>query len=231
MHAYPSELIEIELPGTAGQTRIVIPRNELFRLENIFVRKEYGILPNLIPSGPLTVVDIGANIGLFALFMKTVKPECEIICFEPVPQTLKLLRHNLSGHQNIRICPCALSDHSGIARMRLHPTNTGENSILPAGTITADYISVPLLDSAEAFRQIGLTYIDIMKIDTEGCEVEILRSLHDYLPYIGILMLEYHSDSDRRRIDQLLSGYVLTSARAESMHCGTVKYINARLTG
>ena len=81
------------------------------------------------------------------------------------------------------------------------------------------------------FSQIGLTYIDILKIDTEGCEVEILESIQRYIPYIGILMIEYHSDGDRRKIDQLLPDHLMMNAMIGNIHLGTVHYINSRLTG
>jgi hypothetical protein len=85
------------------------------------------------------------------------------------------------------------------------------------------------MDAATAFKQLRLTYIDVLKIDTEGCEVEILESLQNHLPYVGIVLAEYHCESDRRKIDQLLSGHTMWGARIETVQVGVVKYINNRL--
>jgi hypothetical protein len=78
-------------------------------------------------------------------------------------------------------------------------------------------------------HQIGLSYIDILKIDTEGCEVEILSSLQPYLPYVGIVMIEYHSEKDRRRIDDRLETHILFDANICKPRLGIIKYINTRL--
>ena len=77
--------------------------------------------------------------------------------------------------------------------------------------------------------QIGISYMDVLKIDTEGSEVEILESLRPFLPYVGILMVEFHSEKDRRSIDALLETHVLFDANIRQPDLGIVKYINARV--
>ena len=229
MSDYPSPIIEMNLPGPWGQRSILIPRNERMRYDNIFVKREYDIPCTLLPSTPLTIVDIGANIGLFALFMKSIRADSTIICFEPVPQTLVLLHKNINGHDGIQVYPYALSDHSGTASINLHPANTGENSLKSELGATGRSVPVQLMNTATAFEQLGLTYVDVLKIDTEGCEVEILESLQSHLPYVGIVMAEYHCENDRRKIDQLLCGHTMWGARIETIQVGVVKYINNRL--
>jgi len=78
-------------------------------------------------------------------------------------------------------------------------------------------------------EHIGISYIDVLKIDTEGSEVEILESLRPYLPYVGILMIEFHSEKDRRNIDALLETHVLFNANICQPNLGIVKYINSRI--
>jgi FkbM family methyltransferase len=230
---FPSPLVEINLPGDENQRSIMIPRNEVFRFRNIFMRHEYGIPPGCIPSGLMTIVDIGANIGLFALYMKSIKPDSTILCFEPVPNTLALLKRNIANFGGIHVYPVALSDRTTTATMRMHPENTGENSLKAESVGKPDSagVQVQVVDAATMFSRIGLTYIDILKIDTEGCEVEILESLRPYIPYIGIFMIEYHCEADRRKIDQLLPDHLMMNASIANIHLGTVQYINARLTG
>ena len=75
----------------------------------------------------------------------------------------------------------------------------------------------------------GISYIDILKVDTEGSEVEILESLQPYLPYTGIVMIEFHSEKDRRDLDVQLETHVLFDANICKPDLGVVKYINARL--
>ncbi len=226
---YPSPLAQVQPPGISDMQTIWIPRDEVFRVHNIFEKHEYAVPAQYLPSSPLTIVDIGANVGLFALYMKRIRTDCDIYCFEPAPHILRLLEKNLRGHQRVKTFAYALSDHDGEAELYLNPFNSGENSLKSEGKQIGESIQVDVRDAATVFQHIGLTYIDILKIDTEGSEVDILQSLHQYLPYVGIVMAEYHSEADRRAIDTMLPNHMLFDARPCDINLGLVKYINSRL--
>jgi FkbM family methyltransferase len=226
---YPSPVIRVQQRWPVGKRDLWIPQNEVFRLRNIFEDHDYGIPPQYIPTGPLAIVDIGANVGLFALYMKGIRKDCDIFCFEPVQQTLDLLKRNIGDIIGIHAYPYALSNVDEMAQIHLHPMNSGENSLKAVENTHVGTIWVQVKDAATVLNQIGLCYIDILKIDTEGCEIEILTSLKAYLPYTGIVMAEYHSERDRRTIDGLLKGHVLFDAKICTTQLGIVKYINARL--
>ena len=196
----------------------------------IFGEHEYEIPQQFLPSNDNTIVDIGANVGLFALYMKLTKSVNAIHCFEPAPASIKLLQLNMENMAGIHIHPFGLANQNGTVALMLHPQNTGQNSLVISGG-SRDSIDVPVQDAGAALNQIGLNYIDVLKNDTEGCEVPILESLTPRLDYIGILMLEYHSEKDRRSIDQLLSRFKLFGSKAVMTDVGTLKYINKRLLG
>ncbi len=44
------------------------------------------------------VIDVGANIGMFALFVKLRYPDAEVLAFEPAPESAAVLRQNISLH-------------------------------------------------------------------------------------------------------------------------------------
>lgn len=228
---FPSPLTQVELKGKAGDHTVTLPRREVFRVENIFNDREYDIPQCFLPSAPLTVVDIGANVGLFALYMKMTQSISTLHCFEPAPASLELLKKNLGELENIHIHPYGLTKRNGTAPLMLHPRNSGQNSMAMAPAGGAGCIDVRIREASATFDHLGLTYIDVLKIDTEGCEVPILECLATRLAYIGIIMLEYHSENDRRHIDQLLSQFTLIGAKAEMMGVGTLKFINRRLLG
>ena len=226
---YPSPVIQFQQQWSDGHRIVWIPQNEVFRIRNIFDDHDYGLPPQYMPTGPLTIVDIGANVGLFALYMKRVRADCEIFCFEPVPPTIELFKKNIGNDSGFHLYPYALSNREETAQLHLHPSNSGENSLKADENKSMETIRVPVKDAATVLRQIGLSYIDILKIDTEGCEVEILESLIPYLPYVGIVMVEYHSEKDRRSIDHRLETHLLFDANISKPRIGIVKYINARL--
>jgi hypothetical protein len=46
--------------------------------------------------------------------------------------------------------------------------------------------------------------IDVLKVDVEGCEVEVLTSLAHLLPTVKVLYVEYDSRSARRAVERLV---------------------------
>jgi len=133
--------------------------------------------------------DVGANIGIFTLFAaRLVGPSGRVLAFEPVPANLEVLRQNvqLNRYANITIFEQAVSDRSGTAHLYLSGF-CGCHSLLPAPesasgktltvqTIRLDQISIP-------------SPIDLLKIDAEGAELSVLRSLGSQRPRNVILEL------------------------------------------
>lgn len=228
---FPSPLTQTVLKGQHNNHTVTMPSEELFRVKHIFYDHEYSIKRQFLPSTPITVVDIGANVGLFALYMHMTQSVDTIHCFEPSPASLELLRHNTAELNNIHIHPHGLSNRDGNAALMLHPQNTGQNTILTEPADGTETVTVQVVDAGRAFNLLGLGYIDVLKIDTEGSEIPILESLMDRLDYVGVILLEYHSEADRRHIDQLLSRFKLIGARAVNMDVGLLKYINEQLLG
>lgn len=226
----PSEQVEVRVDAADGRRlSIRIPRNETFRLKNIFEKHEYS-LPKGLPGAQVgTVVDVGANVGGFALYARGWNPEARVLCFEPNPQVLDMLERNVGSEPGVRVFPSALSDREGDITLYQHPRNTGETSV--SGRISgARAVSVPVQRADAALKEAGVQQIDVLKVDTEGSEVSILAGLGDLLQRTAVAMLEYHSEADRRRIDELMAGFQLYEAEIMGVTgIGTVKYFNPSL--
>jgi hypothetical protein len=67
---------------------------------------------------------------------------------------------------------------------------------------------------------------DIIKIDTEGAEIEILENL---VHFPVIFLIEFHSAYNRRRIDELLLDYTLIECTMRGYNYGILKYIRSEL--
>ena len=67
-----------------------------------------------VPHGSLCF-DVGAHIGLTAITMAAMRPDCRIVAFEPLPRAHSLLRQNVvaNGINNIELIEAAVSDFSG----------------------------------------------------------------------------------------------------------------------
>jgi FkbM family methyltransferase len=123
-------------------------------------------------------VDVGANVGLFSLFVASCAGEkVKILAVEPEPENLSRLRFNVAANPDvsIRVIPLALSDKAGCVRLEPDHRDKGGTHTRawsrddPAGTLYAE--CRPLLEVLEVER---ITAIDALKIDVEGAEDTIL---------------------------------------------------------
>jgi phthiocerol/phenolphthiocerol synthesis type-I polyketide synthase E len=99
--------------------------------EDIFQHRSYLRHGIALPEGA-TVFDVGANIGLFTLFVHLNCPGARIYTFEPAPPLFQLLQANVSRHGvNARLYPCALSRQAGTAALTFYPHSSGMSSLYP----------------------------------------------------------------------------------------------------
>lgn len=174
-----------------------------------------------------TIVDVGANIGATAVFFKNIHPEAVLYCFEPNPASFELLSFNTSQLDDINVYNCGL--HEIESTVKLYKGRMGgiSDSIIPWNAVTDDFFLIPLKNAAAEMRRLKVDVIDILKIDTEGCEVPILRSIVKWLADIKVVYLEYHSELDRLLIDMILrKTHVLYSSHSTNPHRGELVYIN-----
>jgi Methyltransferase FkbM domain len=80
-----------------------------------------------------------------------------------------------------------------------------ESSLSSSARTSSESEQIRLVGASQFLSQHGIDNVDVLKIDTEGCEVPILRSLAKYLPEVKVLYVEYHSERDRRLIDEILA--------------------------
>ncbi len=229
---YPSDIIDYEVSQKGKDISIKIPRNEVFRIEEIFGENEYYV-PGMENLKAPIIVDVGANVGVFSLYMKLMIPSSLLYCYEPAPNALSLFHQNVIPFDNVVLHECGLSNIGGKAQIQLNASNTGQSSLIKGSHKLLGEVEIELRESVSIFSDNQLEEIDILKIDTEGSEVDILQNLSDggKLNKIKFILLEYHSESDRREIDHLLSGFTVFGLSSRSLNLGQVKYIRNDLIG
>lgn len=233
LKSLPSEIIDAKVKVNESEASepvtIKIPKREVFRLNNIFHKNEYRLPKGVNITDNSVIVDVGANVGAFAIYASMWNSNANIYCFEPNPQVTPLLEFNTQHFPNIERHYSALGETDGELSLYQHPYNTGE-STTSQQIADGKKVDVEVRNSGKVLIEKGITEIDVLKIDTEGAEVPILSGMTDFLPYTKVVMLEYHSEEDRRTIDKMLSGFQLYSADIQELWgIGTVKYINQNL--
>ncbi len=190
----------------------------------IFEGSAYRIVPFL--QDVRTIVDIGANVGAASIYFALTYPAALVHAFEPDPESHRLLVENAQAFPNLRPHGFGLYDRD--CRKTLHRgLLTPGTSSLGRHYANADHgVEVALHHAGRALGQLDVAAIDILKIDTEGCEVPILRSAPELVLGARALYLEYHSERDRRVIDGLLADtHILFSGAISNPHRGELCYV------
>ena len=123
-------------------------------------------------------LDIGANIGVFALpAARRVGPAGIVVAVEPSPTVADYLRRNiaLNGLTNVRVKQCAAYNRDVEALPFYHaPTDHfGMGALAPQ--FHAAPINVPAFTLDHILADEGITKVDLIKIDVEGFEAAVFR--------------------------------------------------------
>lgn len=160
-----------------------------------WMQKEVEAYDLCIVPPPQSVLDIGANIGAYSLRCAEQWPDVHISAFEPVRATWEVLRENLLPFPNSVPHHMAVRAESGADKMFIGdlPVTCSFHQLgrQTKNTLHVQAIAAHLVRPAE-----------LVKIDTEGCEVEILEGLN--LDSTRALVVECHSDGDRVRIIEMI---------------------------
>jgi len=121
--------------------------------------------------------------------------------YEPSPHAFRLLKENTRPIRNIRCHNVGLLNETRTATMYHGGFGTVMDSLYDIGQMNMSTFSVQLQDVREIEIQ-----ADVLKVDTEGAEYPILKSLAQVGKLAGtrIIYVEYHREEDRRKIDTLL---------------------------
>ena len=142
---------------------------------------EYQLLDEILSPGDW-VIDIGANVGHYALKMsELVKSEGRVLALEPIPLTFELLAVNcaLSRFKNCTLLNVAASNSTGIVKMDVPEWERSKSLNLYEARIVSDSIS----KHCYGILALRIDTLDIphrvsfVKIDAEGHELEVLEGM------------------------------------------------------
>lgn len=133
-----------------------------------------AIAQRLAASEKFTFVDIGANVGLYALFVAACAGgRARVLAIEPQPGIVDRLRFNVVANpaHRIEVEPVAVSDHDGELELMIDARDGGGTRFLRGGAqLSGEMVRVPTRPLATILEAAGIAEIDALKIDIEGAE-------------------------------------------------------------
>ena len=167
----------------------------------IFIAKEYLFKSNKIPN---VIIDIGANIGLSAIYFANTFPKTKIIAIEPEKNNFLLLKRNTEKYENIiplnyalwktngeiDVLDTGLGTNAYMTMENIPPNQHHHTSCLENKAITTNKVMAITIDNILADN--NLDFIDILKIDIEGAEKEVFENADSWIQKINVIIIELH---------------------------------------
>jgi FkbM family methyltransferase len=188
----------------------------------------YGLDAVALSPGDV-VVDIGAHIGIFSMFLAIRHPDIIVHAYEPYPDNAKCLDLNLRANhvRNVTVHGCAVTADRRPLEMVTNPCNSG-GATAHSTTLSSGRVSgIPSVTLEDVFQANHIERCRLLKLDCEGSEHEILLNT-TILDRVDYLAVESHTN------DALKShGYSCARLR---QHCvdrvrgGRVRIINSPMS-
>ena len=162
-----------------------------------------------------TMIDIGANIGIFA------RPSAElferVICFEPVFKNFEVLQKNLENYNNVELHNLGLGDKDQIVTFELQTLKCGHTKQVE------EFIPNPEFEKhtgeLTTLDRFDFQSVDWIKIDVEGFENAVLEGSRDTIqrnrPW---LLLEDNGQQEQHRqwLNDLCGPYTASSVKSKT---------------
>ena len=144
----------------------------------------------------LNLIDLGANIGLFSIY---VSPVCEkVFAVEPTPSHFEVMEEiiGVSGKTNIIPHQVAIGLEDGEAEFKLHGRNSTMNSFVNCRVDphVGESIKVKTQTLNSFIDSLDVDRVGFVKMDIEGFETEVISepSFEDAMTKIDALYVEVH---------------------------------------
>ncbi len=162
----------------------------------------------LLSKNP-TIIDVGANKGQTIVFFKKIFPRLKIFAFEP-SETYKFLEKKYHDDKNIKLSNVAIDKKKGKKKFYYHKfksyNTSGLSGFYKINKDSKDHIRLKSSERNKILKEINFSYsvncmslddifkkkinIDLLKIDTQGNELNVLKGSKKLLKNIKFIKLE-----------------------------------------
>jgi len=160
-------------------SRNICEKNALFTPQMFEIIERHALAgaidKRIAAGGTFTFIDIGANVGLYSLYVASRSgARARILAIEPQPGIVERLRFNvmINPSANITVLPVAVADRDSEMTLVINERDSGgtrlvKDATTDKGVAVTRVVCRPL---AAILDEAGIFSIDALKIDIEGAE-------------------------------------------------------------
>lgn len=187
--------------------------NALFYEQDYVESSDLQLFIDLAKSSN-TVIDIGANTGIYTILTALSNPNCKLLAFEPHPNNYKRLTKNLEINQikNVQAFQQAVGNQESFINFYI-PDNEAISDTSSAlesfskstykGQINWKSIDVAQTSLDSLCQKNQFDSIDLMKIDVEGYEINVFKGANEFFnKYKPIIFCEIFLNDEKREFFQ-----------------------------
>jgi FkbM family methyltransferase len=196
-------VIAFRYPEPVGCVHLLLRTNagsDAFIHSEVFEHTYYQLG---LKSAPHTILDLGANTGLTAVYFNRCFPDAELACVEPMPGNVAALRRNLELNRvKATVFSGAIHSNDGNIAMEIASRDYGHRVLNPEKTVT-NRVDVPAFAVPTLLALLGWDRIGLLKIDIEGHERVLLSENESWLNRVDAICIECHEGFDQRDLRKL----------------------------
>ena len=173
------------------------------KILNFFRKKKINIF---------SFIDVGSHKGkYFDLFAKNYKIK-KTLLIEPQKQYFYYLKKKYKGFKNVKIFDCAISNKNGtsIFYINHHDLTSSLNTLnhkneflkfksklfgVDSKNMIKKEVKVKITTLNNLLKKIKINQLDLVKIDTEGHELQVLQGIGKSIQKIKIILIEFRNDN------------------------------------
>ena len=186
--------IAFRYPTPVGDIRLRLRSNrgaDAFIHGEVFEHQYYRLPLKAVPT---TILDLGANIGLTALYFARQFPCAAIACVEPIPGNLLLLEQNLRMNAvDAKVFGAAIDSEDGRVVMELNANDYGHR-VAGSSEAKENLLDVPAISIPTLLENLGWDRIGLMKVDIEGHEKILFAGDCNWLDRVDAICIEWHGE-------------------------------------
>jgi len=196
----------------------------------IFSEQQYAQHNIVVREGDC-IFDVGANIGLFVLFINQVQKNLKIFSFEPIEPVFTVLSDNIHLHnlKNVSLFKYGLSSENDVERVfTFYPNMPGNSTCRSKDKMTQKDVMINTFGQEQTdfffqntqlvgevrtlsrvIKDLSIESIDLLKIDVEGEELSVIQGIDsdDWIKVKQIVAEVHDIDNRLEQFQSILQNY------------------------